>query len=128
MSENKTYIATCPYCGQTTAVELPEKVPEPDADALFEAAIENCKCWDAENARKTKKRLEDAKYTIMLMYPADEDEELRDLIYNAVKLIVTGKIVSVQVNAGYGRAIKIRDKRDKVQIMEIRREADAEEV
>lgn len=127
MKEQKfTHFATCPYCGQTITVEMDSEYPT--ENQLAEAAIERCDCIQAKKVRDTKKRLESAKWTITAMFVAEEDEGLRDMICRAVELIAYEKIDSVQINAGYGRVIKIKNKRDKVQIIEIRREADSEEV
>ena len=120
------HFATCPYCGQTITVETDSE--SPTESQLVEAAIESCDCFQAEKVRDTKKRLESARWTITAMFAAEEDEGLRNMIYRTVELIAYEKIASVQINAGYGRVIKIKNKRDKVQIVEIRREANGEEV
>ena len=127
MKEQKyTHLATCPYCEQTMTVELDSE--EPTESQLAEAAIEQCDCLDAKKAVRKRERLKDAKAAIHLMFASDEDSALRDLIYMATEEIVNERIASVQINFGFGRQIKVKEKNDKVRIMKIRREAEAEEV
>lgn len=117
---------SCPYCGQVCNVSM--DVESPTQEQLTAAAVEICTCYEAKKEVETKKRLEDAKLTISLMFSADEEAGLRDMIYKTVELIVQHRIASVQINMGFGRNIKIKDKRDNVQIVEISREANVEEV
>ena len=114
----------CPYCGQGVMIEAAADITE---EGMHSAAALACGCYEAREYQRKVERLENARAMIAAMFPAEE-EALANIVRNVVEVIIENQLEGATISVGYGRSIKIKQSKDKVQIVETRRATAMQEV
>lgn len=88
----------CRYCGQIYQFETDGRATEEQLDKWAE---EKCDCTGAEIDRKKRKRAEKAKEKLEELLGGNLTEE-REVMFQAIDLIVRDKIVKATIDVGNG--------------------------
>lgn len=87
---------SCPFCGQVGHIEAAASW---DQDKINEAIAESCSCLGSVNYRHQKKVKKNAHEAIERRFPMIS-AEARDIIHNAVDLIMDGEVKKLTIELG----------------------------
>ena len=106
-------LATCKFCGQILAEEVPEGASQ---DEALEIGTLACNCWQAKAYQQAIERAETAKEELKDMLLKDDtahnikavDIAVYDLLTEAIDLMAKDKIYKISIGLCSGGAVDIK--------------------
>ena len=108
-----TATGVCKFCGQTAAIEVPERFTQ---EMIDEEVVKKCDCPEARIYTKQLEKIANGEGSVKDLFKDHEEMEvLRDIMISMVKPVIKGEISGASIGR-FGYTGKIKPSKDGVKV------------